>query len=780
MDIYKNIASIIMVLFISLFYGQQSLSNEPENKAIPYRTDANSTTAEGWDLTTNEDFSCTISFSKDQYIKGEPVIANVRLINHMDKEISIRDCEQHFPFYQFEINDPSWRKMKLKKELEINMDKIRPESKVLKINESYEIEINLSDWYDFSLIGRYSVKAKWFYFLKTYPHDCTSDFTEIIIKPREPKEWFDPNNISFTPIWTNIPKNWTQNILREKLTVYLRTKMERDFNDVTISTADNGIHLAYHTRKYEVERPTSKIGDKMEMRTETGPEPDGLILDIWLTEQMGQLMRPQLLDMTYWKLYATELYLPEMKLYIEANINYGANINNDVLAKYMDLAGWMDDIAGIKTSSDTDSNESSLPEYVKEVLQVFPELEVIQCDGKPSLKIDGYDGYRLVLQHSWKDYIPALQQSQPNPPGQVAIDENLENAMNLSVLIDENLGDPENAMKYSHIDLVVFKNENNLPDNIIEKIPWLKLKQEYFVRPVYMGKGHGFDWFVNTTISYEDTLRKSLNLEGGDDRLGLLTDALFSQNTYTVNYAMPLISEYGDKAVTYIEIAVQKYSKKDPWFAILALHVIPSQKCTELIKNYYYSQNNQISSAAAYSLIYEPFKEQAKDEYLDMLAKQKYIREIGMVCEEFIWKDALPIFEDICSNPKSLNNYYDAFVQKRSLEGHTIPAEIIKAQDTLKYTAFPTEEKNVNTVAEAKQIILKSADKETAVAIALNLINFSTKAPNETINQIRNFGWNILETLPKTEKTKLYNTLEKSLDSDHDRKCLKKFQEILN
>ena len=785
MEISKNISSIILVLLVSLLYGYKSPSGVSENNAFPSNTDINSIGAVGQDMTTNEDFSCTISFYKNRYIKGEPVLVKVKLTNHTDNDVTVRDCAQHYPFYSFEINDPAWRPMKLKKELETSFTKLNPEFKIIKPDKSYEVEINLSDWYDFSQAGRYTIKAKWCCFMKRAPYERNSNITEIVIKPREQESWFDPNKMPIEPIWSGVPDDWTKNILRAKFMTYLKTKMESDFNNVTSSIKDDGIHLAYNTRKYDVNRPASKSGVKMITRTETGPEPDGLILDIWLTEQMGQLRRPQLLDRTYWKLYATELYLPEMKLYIEANINYGADVEKNTLTKYKDPAGWMDDITGIKASSDAVSNESSLPDYVKEVLQVFPELEVMQCDEKTSMKIDGREGYRLVLRQSWKDYTAALQQSLPqsllalNPPGQAAQD-NLENAMNLSVSIDENLGNPENTMKYSHIDLVVFKNENNLPDNIIEKIPWLKLRQEYFVKPVYIGKGHGFDWFVNTTISFQEVLRKSLNLEGGEDRLGLLTDALFSQNTYTITYATPLLSEYGDKAVTYIETAVLTNIKKDPWYAILALHTIPSQKCTELIKNYYYSDNNRIRSAAAYSLIYEPFKEQAKDEYFDMLAKQKYIREIGKVCIEFKWKDALPIFEDICNNPKSLHNYYTAFIEKRSIEGRDVPAELIKAQETLKYTAFPNEENNVNPIAEAKRIILESTDREAAVAIALNLINFSTKAPNETINQVRNFGLDILETLPKAEKTKLYNALEESLEAEQDRNLLQKFREMLN
>jgi hypothetical protein len=495
----------------------------------------------------------------------------------------------------------------------------------------------------------------------------------------------------------------------------------------------------------------------MEMRTETGPQPDGLILDIWLDEQVGQLARPQLLDRTYWKLYATELYLPEMKLYLEANINYGADIDKDVLVKYMDLAGWMDDIAGTTEKSDTDSNEMNLPDYVKEVLQIFPKWEVMQCDEKPSLKIEGHEGYRLVLQHSWKEY-PATQQQ--TLPSQLS----------------------EFDMKYSHIDLILIKNENNFPDNIIDKIPWLELKQEYFVKSVYIGKGHGFYWFVNTTIPIQENLRKGLKLEGGEDRLNLLTEALFiKDDPWTIDSATNLLSEFGDKAVESIERAVQSHKDKDSESAIFALHIIQSEKSAELLKKYYYSENSGISNAAAYSLIFKPFKIQAKKEYFDMLSKQKYIREIGKACEEFNWKDALPLFKDICSKPKRWSNYYSAFIRKRSLEGHPVPEKLIEAQETIRMSAFSTEEKASKAVIEAKQKIIESPDKEASIAIAFNLVNFITKANNDTvINKVRDIGWEILSKLPEAEKKKLFKILDRSLDSSQDRDLLKKLFAILN
>ena len=71
-------------------------------------------------------------------------------------------------------------------------------------------------------------------------------------------------------------------------------------------------------------------------------------MGIWLSDEVDQIVRPQTLDRTYWKLYATRIYLPELKLYLNANINYGSKTDKKLLEKYMDLASWLENIAANK------------------------------------------------------------------------------------------------------------------------------------------------------------------------------------------------------------------------------------------------------------------------------------------------------------------------------------------------------------------------------------------------------------------------------------------------
>ncbi|MBN1973094.1 MAG: hypothetical protein JW787_05610 [Sedimentisphaerales bacterium] len=418
---------------------------------------------------------------------------------------------------------------------------------------------------------------------------------------------------------------------------------------------------------------------------------------------------------------------------------------------------------GKLVSSQADSNGVILPDYAIDVLHVFskwePKWEVMQCDEKPTLKISGYDGYRLVLRQSHKEYLNLPQQRE---------------------LSYDNLN---YEIKYTYIDQVIIKNENTLSENFIEKIPWLELEQEYFTKPVYMGKGQGFDWFTNTTLYVQEFLRRGLNLEGGDDRIKLLMDGLYIQDKgyMTANSVPPLLSEFGDKAVDTIERAVQTCNEKDLVRNILLLNEIQTQKSTELLRRYYYSENNTIKNTATACLTHGPLRKQAKKEYFDMLSKQRGITAIGNACIEFNWKDALPLFKDICSKPKGLTIYYLAYPIKRKLEGNPIPEELIKAMDTIiKFTMSTQEniEDKSKAIAEAKQIFIDSPDKEAAAAIAISFVNFITKGNN--IQQVRDNFWDILSKLPKSETTKLYKILEESADSEEDRDLLQKFQKILN
>ena len=157
-------------------------------------------------------------------------------------------------------------------------------------------------------------------------------------------------------IWTGLPNEWKRDDLWSYLVDYFKYNANEDLpnckmelSDLStrdgIPIKDGQLHIAYRTQEYTVQRRAGKaLNAEMTERIETGPKSDGLIMRVWLSDEIGQLARPQLVDRTYWKLYATELYLPGIKMFLFANIEYGDQADKDIVSKYINLKGWLEGI----------------------------------------------------------------------------------------------------------------------------------------------------------------------------------------------------------------------------------------------------------------------------------------------------------------------------------------------------------------------------------------------------------------------------------------------------
>ncbi len=162
------------------------------------------------------------------------------------------------------------------------------------------------------------------------------------------KKGTDPIN-SFTPSWIGLPEGWDRDKAWKEITSYLENNIKRDLPESNISYFNDDIkhgpvEISYHTQKYQVESPVSKARIDTEKQTETGPQPDGLIIRIYLTENIEQMVRPQTLDKTFWKVDFLKIYLPELKLFLMANISYGNQTDQTLLSKYRNLNGIMANI----------------------------------------------------------------------------------------------------------------------------------------------------------------------------------------------------------------------------------------------------------------------------------------------------------------------------------------------------------------------------------------------------------------------------------------------------
>jgi hypothetical protein len=301
-----------------------------------------------------------------------------------------------------------------------------------------------------------------------------------------------------------------------------------------------------------------------------------------------------------------------------------------------------------------------------------------------------------------------------------------------------------------------------------------------------MGQGMGFRWFGCTTIFWQEDLRKSLELKGGDDRIQLLIDGIYAQTKYKDRVAsgqvqLPWRLQYfGDKAIPYIDAAIKEYpdNYRGHGAVAFALGCIPSEQSTEILRSLYALEKTRRPAAKA--LLRQPYRKSAKKEYLDMLRRQRpVLRDAAEACVEFKWKEAIPLLQKILTNPHSWTLFPTALKAKRQLEGQPEPKEINEAvQLIIESVRIPTPA-GQEAIEQAKKIILDSADKKAAAVTAVYLALWSSKGSTPQTIQVNEIGRDIFQKLPAKTTGKLLKSLVQSFKDErkYDNRRFKKLLE---
>ncbi|MHC4715696.1 MAG: SecDF P1 head subdomain-containing protein [Planctomycetota bacterium] len=390
------------------------------------------------------------------------------------------------------------------------------------------------------------------------------------------------------------------------------------------------------------------------------------------------------------------------------------------------------------------------PEWVKAALAAMPgpRWEVDRFDRKPSLTVDGRQGSRLVLRRGHKQYqdLP-LRQRAPYSA--------------------EELRNARFVMRYRHVELAVFPG-GPLAGEAAGKLSWTEWQDEpaYFKKVVHLGEGLGLSWYAKAAIFDQERLRKALGLEGGDDRLALLTEALSIEDSGSVTRTSCtyLLGAAGDKAIPYVKAAVEKNRLK----AIRVLGHIRTDAATEYLKELYRAEATR--RRAEYALIHRPYRKAAKEEYLDMLRRRRYVFQAARACVEFRWKEAIRPLEAIYLRPKSTGEFEVAFRAKRTLEGRPVPAEIDNAQKELKRSAYAKAPPTREALAAAKAALVESKDTEAAAVIAIRLALYGAKASRDRVEAVRKIGREVLRGLPRRQTEEIVLRLARSLEANPSRK----------
>jgi len=241
------------------------------------------------------------------------------------------------------------------------------------------------------------------------------------------------------------------------------------------------------------------------------------------------------------------------------------------------------------------------------------------------------------------------------------------------------------------------------------------------------------------------------------------------------------VVEHGVAAIEYIEKAVKDHMEDNPGPALRPLATIRTNRATELLKRYYGIEKTR--PAAAYALVHKPYRQDAKQQYLDMLRRRKPWNYPIEACSQFGWKESLPPLEGICQRPDSWNMYREAFIAKRKLSGQPVSQDIIDARDTLRQLVWSREQTSEKDFQDAKEVFENAADQEAATVIAVDLALFNTKANSEKIDHVNQIGRDILRQMPLQYVEMTYGIVMKFSEPRHPRKIrdLQKFlQGLIN
>lgn len=392
----------------------------------------------------------------------------------------------------------------------------------------------------------------------------------------------------------------------------------------------------------------------------------------------------------------------------------------------------------------------TIKEIASAIAAVFPDWTLHQVDAKPQALADGYRGFRIVLRRNWKEYTgPPQQQARAQPAGESA-----------------------GPFEERHEDwefVLVPVQPAKAPESFKSRIKWQASTSPYHTRDICLGEGHGYMWFTHGTIPLQHGVRKKLELKGGDDPIQLAVDGLLIEDTgsNTANSAPLLLALHGDRALPYIERAIQKAQQAgdDPWKAVVSLNQIQTPRATDMLIRLFESGDDKLRRPAGYALIHKPYRKSAKRAYLAMLRDRVSVERVAEACAEFEWREAIPILQNLIDKPNNLREFQYALHARRSLEGRPIAQELLDAEQTLLRSLMRenVDPRRDQQIASARQLLIESEDSEAANLAALSLAVFVTKGD---VSKVREAGIEILRLRPREETLKFLQSLATGIHED--------------
>ena len=374
-----------------------------------------------------------------------------------------------------------------------------------------------------------------------------------------------------------------------------------------------------------------------------------------------------------------------------------------------------------------------------------PTWKAEHVDRQPSVHVDDAHGYRITLRRTWKEYSSLPQQKEANPNARGPFE-----------------------VKHEDWEFVLFPGESNQTEaSWKSKIPWKAASSPYHTQAVCMGAGHGFVWYSMGTLFGQETVREKLKLNGGDDRIALLIEGMQidDRGGMTVNSCQSAISRFGNAALPAIEQAIRGSDDADSTLRLIGcLRFMQTDDATKLLIRLYNSEDNHRRSHAAYALIHQPFRESAKEAYIDMLRRHLRVYEACQACVQFGWQEAVPVLDDLTARPANLRELSHAIPARRALQGNPIPQELLDAKQAIIKAGYDA---GLN-IDQPRRILLDSEDSGATLLIAIELATFTSKGVSSLPNDV---GIELLKSRPRQETVDYLNTLIDAMLPENQRQA---------
>lgn len=380
---------------------------------------------------------------------------------------------------------------------------------------------------------------------------------------------------------------------------------------------------------------------------------------------------------------------------------------------------------------------------------VSPKWELVGADApdRPSAVAGSVRGWRVVLRQTVKVYTSLPQQQKSAPRAEDA--------------------DWPHVFRHCHLEVVAFDAAAGVRP---QDVPWQKdLAQMHSVRAVDLGGGMGFHWFARGEVFWTDWVRAKLGLQGGDDRVAVLVEALAvkDEGSQTANSAAGLLVSIGDAAVPALLAEAKKQDPDVSGRCAGILAGIPGKPAAAALVELYTSGDERLRRLAAYGLVHSsPPRPEGKDQYLDLLKRGPYVAYAARAVGEAGWKEMVPALRAAHDRPESYRAWRDTFDAIRALERAPVWKDLREAADQLKFTEHSQAKPSEEEIARCKQVFLKAIDREAAVVLAVELAMAVTKGDMRRTNAI---GREILRELPEGVVKPLLAPLTERMTGESER-----------